>query len=265
MKQSVNITRYPKLKRPVMLAAWPGVSNVALEVARYLQGRLSATEFASVDPMDFFTPLGILVQNNLAQVPVFPESKFYFIKPPKGKRDIIIFIGEAQPDQHQYDLAHAILDVAQRFKVKRVYTAAAALVQYSVETSRVWTAATNNRLLKELKRYDVTFTGTFQIRGLNGLMLGAAKEKGMEGICLLGETPQYAAELPNPMASYAVLQVLSKMLGLNLDLSDIAKEAREIAQRLKALSQEATAKYIDQLTTPIWEQNPGGDDDEDEY
>ena len=176
----VNIGRHPRLKKPVLLAAWPGVSNVALEVADYLREKLDAKEFADIDPLDFFTPVGILVHNNVVEVPVFPENKFYFVKIPKAKHDLIVFCGEAQPDQNQYELAQLILDAAQKLKVQRIYTCAAALVPHSVQKSRVLVAATDAKLIKELQKYNVMATGDFQIRGLNGLLLGAAKEREME-------------------------------------------------------------------------------------
>jgi uncharacterized protein len=261
--ERLSLHYYPVLKKPVLLAAWPGVSNVALEVAIYLRDKLEAEEFAEIDPLEFFTPIGILVHNNVAQVPVFPESKFYFVKTPKGKSDLVIFIGEAQPDQNQYEMAHTIIDAAKKLKVKRIYTCAAALVQHSVEKSRVWVAATNSGLIRNLKGYDITLKGDFQIRGLNGLLLGVARERGMKAICLLGETPQYAAEMPNPIASYAVLGVLNKIFGLGIDLSDIAEDAKQMAEVMRTLSREAMAKYIDHFTQPIWEQNPR-DPEEDE-
>lgn len=258
----LNMHSFPRLKKPVMLATWPGVSNVALDVAAYLRDKMDAREFADIEPTDFFTPVGILVQNNVVQVPIFPENKFYLIKTPKGKSDIILFSGEAQPDQNHYDLAHVILDAAQKFKVKRIYTCAAALVQHNVQKSRVLVAATDDKLITELKKYNVTLAGNFQIRGLNGLLLGTAKERGVEGICILGETPQWAAEMPNPMASYAVLDALSRILDLKLDLTDIAREAEHTAEVMKALSQEMMVKYIDHFTQPIWERNPSEEDND---
>lgn len=258
----LNMHRSPRFKKPVMLAAWPGVSNVALDIAAYLRDKLDAKVFADIEPSDFFTPVGILVQNNVVQVPIFPENNFYLVKTPKGKSDIIIFNGEAQPDQNQYDLAHVILDAAQKFKVKRIYTCAAALVQHTVQKSRVLVAATDDTLITELQKYGVTLAGNFQIRGLNGLLLGAAKERGIEGICVLGETPKWAAEMPNPMASYAVLDALSRILDLKIDLSDLAQEAEHTAEVMKALSQEMMVKYIDHFTQPIWERNPSEEEDE---
>jgi hypothetical protein len=46
------------------------------------------------------------------------------------------------------------------------------------------------------------------------------------------------------------------MLDLETDLSSIAKEAEQMAEAMKALSQEVTDKYIDHFTEPLWERNP---------
>jgi len=259
----VELHRHPKVKRPVMLAAWPGVSDVALEVAAYLIEKMKAIWIGDIQPSDFFTPVGIQVHRNVVQVPVFPKNNFYLIKTPPRRSDIIIFAGEAQPDRNHYALARAVLDVAEHFKVKRVYTCAAAMVQHSVHKSRVLAAATDSKLINSLKQYDITLVGDFQIRGLNGLLLGAARELGMEGICILGETPQYAAGIPNPIASYAVLEMLDKIFKLNLDLGDIGSDAQSMAEEMKMISQEFMTKYINHFTQPIWERNPR--DDYDDY
>lgn len=254
---NIDIREHGELDHPVLLAAWPGISNVGLEVATCLRDKLKATELGEVDPVEFFTPIGIMVQENVVQFPMFPENKFYLAKTPVGKSDLVIFIGESQPDHHQYELAHTIIDAAQDFKVKRIYTCAAALVQHLAEKSRVWAAVTDAGLTKELEQYNITMRGDFQIRGLNGLLLGAARERGMEGICLLGETPHYAAEMPNPIASYAVLRVLNKMLGIQIDLSSIAGQAEQMVEVMKNLSQEVMDKYIGNFTEPLWERDPG--------
>lgn len=258
---NIAILQHVDLEEPVLLAAWPGISNVGLEVATYLRDKLEATELAEVDPAEFFTPLGILVQDNVVQFPMFPENKFYVARTPEGKSDLVIFIGEAQPDHNQYDLAHTIVDAARDFRVRRIYTFAAALVQHVAEKSRVWAAVTNASLTKELRKYNITMRGDFQIRGLNGLLLGAARERGMEGICLLGESPHYAAEMSNPIASYAVLGVLSEMLQIEIDLSNIAKQAEQMSEVMKSLSQEVMDKYIGNFTEPLWERDPGEEDE----
>jgi proteasome assembly chaperone (PAC2) family protein len=65
--------------------------------------------------------------------------------------------------------------------------------------------------------------GHGNITGLNGLLLGVAKKRGFEAICLMGEIPVYLQGLPlsYPKASKSVLEVLSHSLKIevNLDLN----------------------------------------------
>jgi proteasome assembly chaperone (PAC2) family protein len=57
--------------------------------------------------------------------------------------------------------------------------------------------------------------------GFSGLVLGLAKLRGIKGVCLFGrsqpsvEDPEY----PDPRAAKKVLETLSRILNLNLDLS----------------------------------------------
>jgi proteasome assembly chaperone (PAC2) family protein len=103
--------------------------------------------------------------------------------------------------------------------------------------------------------------GNLQIAGLNGLLLGVAKEREMEGICLLGEVPSYATRLQNPMAALAVLEVLTTMLGVDIDLDEMAQMAVETKQRMKQMASQAMGEYIDYFTEPIWER---GEEEESE-
>jgi len=63
--------------------------------------------------------------------------------------------------------------------------------------------------------------GQGSITGLNGLLLGLAKKRGFEAICLMGEIPDYlsGAPFPYPRASKSVLEVLTDILGIEIDYS----------------------------------------------
>ncbi len=226
---------------------------MALRATTYLKDKVGAEEFGSVKPHLFFSPAGVLVQDNIVGTPGFPQSKFYYWKSKGLGNDLIIFIGETQPALKQYEFANLVLDVAQKFKVERIYTFAAAIVHQRSEEPRVWAAATDARLLEDLKRYGVVLRGDYHIRGLNGLLLGMAMERGFAGICLLGETLQHFAEMENPGASLAVLQVLTEMLDIDIDLSELKEEAKRADEEMDLLAKETMTQYIDHFTHPIWE------------
>jgi predicted ATP-grasp superfamily ATP-dependent carboligase len=95
------------------------------------------------------------------------------------------------------------------------------------QPSRVWVTATRRDVLKEVSPFCHRVLEDGQISGMNGLLLAVAKRKGMRGFCLLGEIPFYTTAIENPKASMAVLQVVARVLDLQVDLSGL----RELAVR----------------------------------
>ncbi len=255
----IKLRARPKLNSPVLLAAWPGVSNVAAITASYLKSKLAFKELGEINAAHFFDPIGVLVRDNVVEAPQFPLSQFYYWKN-QGGNDLILFVGDDQPATNTYELANCVLDLAARFNASRVYTFAAALTRiHHTEPSRVWGVATSSDLTSELKQHNLLRSGNMQIAGLNGTLLGVAKERGIEGICLVSEVPNHTRRIDNPMAALAIMQVLIKMLDIKIDLNELAERAAETKERLKELTARAMGEYIDYFTTPIWES--GEDDD----
>ncbi len=262
MKDLVKLYARPKLNSPNMLAAWPGIGNVAIIVATYLERKLDFKKLGEVKASHFFDPIGVVVRDNVVEAPQFPQSKFYYWKNQGGGSDVILFIGDDQPATKGYELANCVLDVGLRFQVGRIYTCAAALTRiHHTEQPRAWGVATSQQVAEDLKEHDLVLRGNLQIAGLNGLLLGVAKERGIEGVCLLGEVPMYATRIQNPMAALAIVNVLTKMLGVEIDMAELTQLAQETKERLKQVAAEAIGEYIDYFTEPIWEH---GEEEEEE-
>ncbi len=262
MKNSlVRVYARPKLKSPVLLAAWPGIGNVSIIVANYLLDKLEFKDLAELDAAHFFDPIGVIAREHIVETPNFPESRFFYWKNKKGEHDLILFIGDDQPASKVYDLAGCVLDVARFFGVGRVYTCAAALTRiHFTEQPRTWAVTTNKMLVNELRKLDLLQKGTLQIAGLNGLLLGVAKELGMDGVCLLAEVPNQTSRLENPMAALAILKVFARIMNITVDTSELAENASEIVEQVKQATSIAMGEYLEHFTQPIWEQ--GGQDGE---
>jgi uncharacterized protein len=255
-KDVIKLYKHPRPKSCSMLASWPGIGDVSLTAARYLVEKLNAVEIGEIEPVNFFEPVGVTVRDNVVESPRFPESKFYYWQYPKAGKGLVIFIGEEQPAFKGYELVNCVLDVAQRLRVSRVYSCAAAVTRiHHSEEMKVWGAATTSNLVDELSKQNVILRDSLRIAGLNGLILGMAKEREMEGICLLGEVPSYATQIANPKASLAVLGILTKMLGVTVDLADLGHLAERVDEEMDRIAKRVTAEYIDQFTEPIWEQD----------
>ncbi len=254
MKGLVKLYARPKLNSPNMLAAWPGIGDVATIVATYLARKLNFKVLGEVEASNFFEPIGVLVKDNVIEAPQFPHSNFFYWKNKGGRSDIILFISEAQPAAKGYEMANCVLDVGLRFQAKRIYTSAAALTRiHHSEQPKAWGVATSPSVADDLKRHNLAQEGNLHISGLNGLLLGVAKERNIEGVCLLGEVPMYATQVHNPIAALAVLRVLIGMLDIEVDTDELAMLAKEAKERIKQVAAEAMGEYIDYFTEPIWE------------
>ena len=108
-----------------------------------------------------------------------------------------------------------------------------------IEKSRVFGAATTPEIAELLKEHGVTLrSADGGIIGASGLLLGMGMLRGVNGACLMGETPGYFIDAE---ASKAVLTVLIDILGLEVDIAKLeerAKETRKMISRAKQMERE---------------------------
>ena len=275
----IKLYRRPKLENPVLIASWPGIGNIGIIAVDTLRGMLRAEEFGEIEPWDFFYPKRLSVKGGILQDLEFPSNKFYFWrrgseergKSPystkTGKGDVIIFIGEEQPTDggrvyaeggKAYHMASLVLDVAEKFGCQRVYTSGAAVAPiHHTMRPRVWAVPSKEDLIDEVKRYDNTILmsqiegrgGQGSITGLNGLLLGVAKKRGFEAICIMGEIPIYLQGLPllYPKASKSVLEVLTHNLGIEIDLGKLDELAEQVAEKIERFYTQIPSEIKEQL------------------
>lgn len=259
----------PKLKNPLLIASWPGIGNIGLIAVDYLRQQLSATLLAEIEPWYFFYPNRVIIKSGILEDMRFPSSRFYYAR--LAERDVIIFIGEEQPyegmrryaeGERAYDLANQVLDVAFKFGCKRIYSsgAAVALIHHSTKP-KVWAVPNSKELIREAKGYENAVLmsdihsrkGQGAISGLNGLLLGVARERGLDGMCLMGEIPVYLQGmfLPYPKASKSVLEVLLHILGISIDFTNLDGWSQKTENRIDELLEEFNKTLPAQLREGI--------------
>ncbi len=257
----ITFQKEPQLEKPELIAAWPGIRNAGLIAVDTLRRTVHAEQFAEIEPWDFFYPHRVSITDGELKNLEFPSSKFYFRK--INTKDLIFFIGEEQPGETRkdYEMANLVIDVALRFGCRKIYTAAAAVAPvHHTLRSRVWAVPNKKELIEEVKKHgNITLmseieggSGQGNISGLNGLLLGVARGKGLDGVSLLGEIPVYVAQLPTPYpkASKSILEVLSGNLGLTIDLTELDGLAREVEDSIEKLYQKLPSEVqrrIEQL------------------
>ncbi len=252
----IRLYQEPKLEKPDMIASWPGIGNIGVIAVDTLRDQIGAEEFGEIEPWDFFYPKKVVIKAGVVEELEFPGNKFYYKR--LGNKDLIIFIGEEQPvdsgrmyaeGRKAYQMASLVMDVAARFGCRRVYTsgAAVAFTHHALEP-KVWAVTSGDNLNQEVKNYKNTILmgevegrgGGGSITGLNGLLLGLAKKKGFEAICLMGEIPDYLSGVPfpYPRAAKAVLEVLTDCLGIELDYGPLDEMAVKIDNLVDGMYQK---------------------------
>jgi len=251
--EDLRIYRKVTLHDPVMVAGWPGMGSVALGVVNYLRRKLPAVKFAEIKVDKFLGLDSVVVEDGLASLPKGAQNLFYYMKNP----DIIIFEGEAQvPGVEGVKLVNKVLDLAASYGVKRIYTGAAFPVPIThKDPPELFAAANHKALLGPLSSFGIKPMDGGHISGLNGLIVGFAKERGIEAVSILATMPHYAITLPNPRASGAVIGALSRMLKLKIDMHEMDEYIKDMDEKMSIIEDKVkdvlTIEHDDPESYPI--------------
>jgi proteasome assembly chaperone (PAC2) family protein len=218
------------------------MGNVAMGTGVYLRTQLGARPLARLDGQSLYHPSSVKVDTGVLSAPQTPETTLFVWRNPGSGGDLVILLGAAQPPPDRAAAyARSVVGVAKRLGISFIYTAAAAPVNRPpTAKARVWGVATHREMLATLKGLGVHVMRSGEISGLNGLLLGVAKEEGLRGMCLLGEIPFFAIQVPNPQASLAVLRPLAHVLSVEVDLAELETHAIETVRELRRMLALAT-------------------------
>jgi uncharacterized protein len=238
-----------KVRRPVFVEGLPGVGNVGKLAAEHLIDELKATKFAEVLSKDF--PPQVFVLPN-GTVKLVNNEIYYWRGKKKGQRDLILLTGDYQglSSQGQYEIVDRVLGLLQKHGVKEIYTLGGYGLGRMVPKPGVLGAATDAELVKEMKKHGVAFREDEPgggIVGASGLFLGLGALRGMRGVCLMGETSGYIVD---PKSAQAVLEILAKILHVDIKFDRLETKAREmdrITQQLREMERKASEKGPEEL------------------
>lgn len=239
MKETViNLLDEVELNEPIFIEALPGIGHVGKLVAEHIIHELGAIKFAELYSPSF--PPQVFVGENGIIEPM--RNEFYYLKSAgEDKKDYIILIGNTQglSPEGQYDICGAIIDFVEKYGVKNIYTLGGLGTGQHVEKTQVLGAATNEELATMLEGYDVKLrSADGGIIGASGLLLGLGMSRGINGVCLMGETPGYFIDAD---ASKAVLIALTRILKLKVDVAKLeerAEETRKMISKAQQMEQE---------------------------
>lgn len=213
----------PNFRKPVAIVGSPGLRSIGKVAVNLLVKELKAKLIAEMYTSNF--PILYDTKPSYTSIPGFsgivggkvkrgklrlPTVRFYFTNEP----ELVIVKGYHANFEGQYYVAEKVARSLLKFNVRRIYI----LAGYAVDGPDVCCAATDEKLIDEMKKFNLNIGYQGPFMGFSGLVFGMGKIFNIEGICLFGRTkpnpdnPQY----PDPPAAKAVLSKLDEILSLNI-------------------------------------------------
>jgi len=231
-------------KQVVFIEGLPGIGLIGKLAAEHMIQELGAKKFAEIYSPHF--PHQALIKDD-ATVRLM-KNKLYHAN--KDGVNFIILVGDTQPSPSNsighYEIVAKILDYLKQYEISIMFT----LGGFStggevVEHPKVLGAVSHAELVEEYKDVNITFRDDSgaAIVGASGLLLAMGREDGIKGMCLLGESPGYM--YIDAKAAKSVLEVLSKILKLDIDMTALEERAEETESLIHKI-QEMQRKSMSQ-------------------
>jgi uncharacterized protein (TIGR00162 family) len=234
-----------KFNKPILIVGLPGVGNVGKIVVTHIKTELRAKRFATLYSNHFLHRVIMMKNGKLRMM----SNRFYYVKAKKkGGKDIVLLTGDDQAvtPEGQYEVNLAIVDF---FKNELggsfVFTVGGyAPAEPIASTPQVFGNASDKEVIKTFKGAKVVFGKTKGvIWGSAGLIVALAKQRGIPGICLMGET---AIMDMDAAAAKSVLSLLGNVLNLQLNTQGLDDIINKTTKALKELEQQMSMGIFQQ-------------------
>jgi len=196
----------PALENPVFVQGLPGFGNVGRIAAHLLIKFCEAKPFAELYSPSFPDYVSLSSKG----ICYLPRYEFY--SAPMEKNNLVIMTGETQPSFDDvvahYHVCSEIVDFVERLGCHFIVTIGG--VPITEDKAQVYVAATSPRIATEFMEKGAVIYSKGRIVGGTGLTLALAKERNLEGVCLLGTTTGFKADRG---AGFLVFKFLMKALG----------------------------------------------------
>ena len=238
----INILEEIELDNPIFIEALPGLGHVGKLAADHMIDELNATKFAEIYSPSF--PPQVLIKED-GIIDNMLNELYYLKDVGEDNLDLIILVGNTQAlsPEGQYLVCQDILEFVKGYGISSIVTMGGMAIPQPVENPNVYGAATNEANVELLKEAEIGIrSNDGGIVGASGLFLGLGVRKGIEGICLMGETPGYFIDAES---AEAILKKLSLLLNFEINtdkLDERAEETRKMIAKAQQMEQDLINK-----------------------
>ncbi|AEH25281.1 proteasome assembly chaperone family protein [Pyrococcus yayanosii] len=217
----------PKIGNPILIEGYPGIGLVGHIAANFLAKELGMEMIGYIES-PFIPPMSLILEGKPN-----PPLRFY------GKDNLIVAVADIYlPPTLVNEIAKEVVRYLKDSGAQRVISLGGMGVGMFKERMEVWGVGGGEEETKELEGLGVKLLQYGSITGMSGKLLWEASRAGLKAYVLLGET---FGDRPDPRAAANVIEVLKKMLGIEVSTEPLIKEAEMIEEQLRRMHEEMEA------------------------
>jgi proteasome assembly chaperone (PAC2) family protein len=236
--EHVQWSERPELRSPALVVAfkgWNDAGEAATAALDYLVDSFDATEFARIDPEEFydFTAVRptVSLEGGQTRVIEWPDNAFHAARVDGAEHDLILFEG-VEPSLKWKGFIGLLIDVARELGADRVITLGALLADVPHSRPVPMTGIASDQALVEKLGFErSTYEGP---TGIVGVLHHECAAAGIHSVSLWASVPHYVAAAPNPKAALALVRSFEGAAG-------VAVEARELEESAEDYERQVTA------------------------
>ncbi|MBO0889191.1 PAC2 family protein, partial [Candidatus Bathyarchaeota archaeon] len=139
--------------------------------------------------------------------------------------------GDAQPSvTGQYEVASRVLDFAQQFGCRTVFTMGGYGTRSGNDAGVVYGVVGDASTGERLKKMGAKLAKGGAVTGAAGVILGIGRQRGLQCAGLLGAT---SGAYPDLEAARAVIQMLVGLTGMQIELRDLDTEIEDMRKKME--------------------------------
>ncbi len=247
---AVRWVRRPRLRNPQAVCAfagWGDAGDSSTGAAHHLIAALEGDAFADIDPDDFYEFQArrpeVQFESGVRSV-YWPDNEFHALHHADG--DLVVLVGE-EPHLRWRAFTEEIAATLVDLEVSRVVLLGAFLGQVAHSRPVPLVGAASDISL--LTDHEVGISAYEGPTGIVGVLTQALAEHGLEAMSVWAAVPHYLSNQTYPPGIHALVRKATQILGLPLELAELAAAAAEFRFSVDAVvaDNEELVKYIEKL------------------
>lgn len=214
----------PEVESPILIEGYPGIGLVGHIAANFLAKELGMGMIGYVES-PFIPPMALILEGKPN-----PPLRFY------GRDNLILAMADIYvPPTLVSEISRGLVEYLKRTGAKKVISIGGIGIGFFKERMDVWGVGAREELNRELESAGAKILQYGSIMGMSGDLLWKASKEKLDAYVLLGET---FGDRPDPRAAANVIEVLKKMVPIEVSTEPLIKEAEMIEAQLRKMHEQ---------------------------